>query len=76
MIRPNDTVLHRPSGEQWVVCGVDPERDELIPCGYPFPTLARLSDCELVEEHYSRTGQPEEYKEVLRAQALFRFVEK
>lgn len=74
-IGPSDTVLHRPSGEHWVVCGVDPERDELIPCGWPFPTLAKLSDCELVEERYSKEGQPEALKEALRKHALFRFVE-
>lgn len=32
MIRPSDIVLHRPTGETWVVCGVDRERGELIPC--------------------------------------------
>lgn len=48
-IRANDVVRHNPSGETWVVCGVSYERNELVPCGYPFPTLAKLSDCELVE---------------------------
>ena len=39
-IRPNDTILHKPTGETWVVCGVDREKGKLIPCGYPFPSLA------------------------------------
>ena len=30
MIRPNDIVLHKPSGEKWVVCGVDHSKGELI----------------------------------------------
>lgn len=48
-IRANDVVRHNPSGETWVVCGVSYERNELVPCGYPFPTLAKVTDCELVE---------------------------
>lgn len=75
MIRPNDTVLHKPSGETWVVCGVDHERGELIACGYPFPTLAKLSDCELVEEGDTAKGQPEEYIRALRKHGLYRFVD-
>ena len=74
-IRPSDVVRHKPTGETWVVCGVDPTQDRLIPCGYPFPTMAKLSDCEMVEEWYSKEGQPEEYKAVLREHGLERFVE-
>ena len=48
-IRPNDIVRHIPSGEKWIVCGVSYEQDELVPCGYPFPSLAKISDCELIE---------------------------
>lgn len=29
-IMPNDTVKHHPTGEEWVVCGVNYERGELI----------------------------------------------
>ena len=75
MIRPSDTVFHKPSGETWVVCGVDREKGELIPCGYPFPTLAKLSDCELVEEHYTVKGQPEEYIRALQKHGLERFID-
>ena len=75
MIRPSDVVLHKPSGEKWVVCGVDYEKGELIPCGYPFPTLAKLADCELVEEHYTVKGQPEEYIKALQREHLDRFID-
>ena len=48
-IRPNDIVFHKPSGEEWVVCGVNYDTGELIPCGYPFPSIARIDDCVLVK---------------------------
>lgn len=73
MIRPNDMVFHRPSGETWVVCGVDNEKGELIPCGYPFPTLAKLSDCELIEVGDGK--QPKEYADALKKEWLDRFIE-
>lgn len=75
MIRPSDIVLHKPSGEKWVVCGVDHEAGELIPCGYPFPTLAKISDCELVEDGYTAYGQPEEYITALMKKGLYRFID-
>lgn len=65
-IRPSDIVLHKPSGETWVVCGVNREQGRLIPCGYPFPTVAKIEDCELIEERYTAKGQPEEYIKALR----------
>lgn len=70
MIRPNDTVLHKPTGETWVVCGVDRERGELIPCGYPFPSIAKIDDCELITEGYTAYGQPEEYIKALQGHGL------
>ena len=75
MIRPNDIVLHKPSGETWVVCGVDREKGELIPCGYPFPTLAKLRDCELVEERYHIECQSEEQIKALQKHGLDRFID-
>lgn len=47
-IRCGDTVLHRPSGEKWVVAAADPERDEIMWCGWP-EGVAKLSDCELID---------------------------
>lgn len=76
LIMPSDTVLHKPTGETWVVCGVDHQRGDLIPCGYPFPTLAKVADCELVEEHYSQEGQPESWVRALREHGYDRFVVK
>ena len=45
-IRTGDTVLHRPSGEKWMVAYV--EGDFLAWRGWP-DGEARLSDCDLVE---------------------------
>ena len=73
-IMAGDTVLHRPSGETWVVCGVDREKGRLIPCGYPFPSVARLEDCELLERRKTKE-QPREYAEALLAHGFGRFVE-
>ena len=72
-ICPNDFVKHTPSGETWVVCGVNYERNELIPCGYPFPSLAKLSDC-ILEESRGQ-GQTEEMKNALMKHGLLSFVE-
>ncbi len=46
-IRTGDTVLHRPSGETWVVAYV--EGDCLAWCGWP-SGRALVSDCDLVEK--------------------------
>lgn len=59
-IMPNDIVLHVPSGEKWAVCGVDHIRGELVPYGYPFPTIAQISDCVLLELCYEQMGQTRE----------------
>ncbi len=45
--RCGDFVLHRPSGERWLVAYADPDRDDLAWFGWP-NGLARLSDCEVV----------------------------
>lgn len=50
MIKANDIVFHKPTGETWVVCGVHQDGKTLIPCGWPFPSIAEVSDCELVEQ--------------------------
>ena len=74
-IRPNDTVRHKPSGETWVVCGVDHGKGELIPCGHPFPTIAKVSDCELIKENYITKPQSEEHIKELQEQGLERFID-
>ena len=60
-IQPSDIVLHKPSGEKWVVCGVNYQTGELIPCGYPFPSIGKIADCEIVEKRYHVDGQPLEH---------------
>ena len=52
--RAGDHVLHKPSGETWVVAFADEEN--VAPCGWP-NSLAKRSDCEIVKyvhdrEHY------------------------
>lgn len=73
-IRPGDFVKHIPSGEFWVVCGVNYEWNGLIPCGYPFPMLAKISDCILEESN--GLEQTEEMKNALRKNGLESFVER
>lgn len=73
IIRANDVVKHKPSGETWVVCGVDYDAGELIPCGYPFPSLAKIADCEKLEDGYTAHGQPENFIKALRDHELYRF---
>ena len=45
-MKTGDHVLHRPSGEKWVVAYV--RGDDLAWCGWP-SGLARASDCEIVK---------------------------
>lgn len=66
-IMPNDTVFHNPSGETWIVCGVNRKSGMLVPCGWPFPTFAKIEDCELIE----RRGETE-YQTQLEVNALKR----
>ena len=76
MIRPNDIVYHRPTGGTWVVCGINNDLGYLILCGYPFPSVAKISDCELVEEGYTKNGQPDEYVQALERAGYPTFVYK
>lgn len=67
-IMPNDTVKHRPSGEIWVVCGVNHESGNLVPMGYPFPSIAKVEDCEPEEigEAIKRAARESETKTATR----------
>jgi hypothetical protein len=47
-VKIGDTVLHKPSGEQWVVARIYSNGD-IIPAGWPC-SLGRAEDIELVEE--------------------------
>lgn len=75
-IMPNDIVLHVPSGEKWAVCGVDHIRGELVPYGYPFPTIAQISDCVLLELCYEQMGQTREAAQELEKCGLHRFIDR
>jgi len=68
-IRPNDYVLHNPTGEEWVVCGINYEKGYLVPCGYTFPSMAKITDCELTGS--SGKPQDDEQKEALRTFTYF-----
>ena len=70
-----DYVLHKPTGEEWVVCGVNYERGELIPCGYPFPSVAKIEDCVLTEKKYSSGAQEREYIEALQKAGMTELLE-
>lgn len=74
-IMPNDTVKHQPSGETWVVCGVNHESGRLIPMGYPFPTIAYVADCELIERHYETEPQSEKQIKALQAHGLTGYID-
>ena len=56
--RAGDHVLHRPSGETWVLAYVD--GDHLAWCGWPAGE-AKISDCELV-----RRATDDEHTRLLR----------
>lgn len=47
-MKTGDTVLHGPTGEEWVVAYVDIANNRLAWCGWP-PGLAKFSDCTLVD---------------------------
>lgn len=74
-VKPNDVVLHKPSGEKWVVAGVDRDCSRLIPMGYPFPTIAKLEDCELLECHYETHPQDENVIRGLLDRGLTSFID-
>jgi len=48
MMRAGDHVLHKPTGEKWVVRYVKPEQDRMSWLGWP-PGEALMSDCEVVK---------------------------
>ena len=74
-IMPNDVVLHKPSGEKWVVAGVNHELGTLIPRGYPFPTVAKVCDCEIIQWRYEAHYQEKETIEALIKEGLQSYVD-
>lgn len=47
-MRTGDIVLHRPTGEEWLVAWADPRSGYMAPCGWP-TCQALIADCDLVE---------------------------
>lgn len=45
-IKPGDAVLHKPSGETWLVAAPSPDGMRLICCGWP-ESMAEVSECEV-----------------------------
>lgn len=74
-IKPNDIVLHKPSGEKWVVAAVNIEDGKLIPMGYPFPSLANMADCELLEMGYDNRYQEESIIKYLKDHGMMSFID-
>lgn len=74
-IRPNDIVLHKPTGEKWIVAGVHNDGKSLIPKGWPFPTVAKTEDCELLEERYTTKPQEESVIKVLMEEGMQAYVD-
>ena len=74
MISPNDIVRHEPSGEEWVVCGINHETGYLIPCGYPFPSFGKISDCTLLQ--HMALPQTEKMREALIRAGYSTYLEK
>lgn len=74
-IKPNDIVLHKPSGEKWVVAGVNYDEGRLIPMGYPFPSLAKIEDCELLEERYEFERQSDKIIRYFRDHGLTGYID-
>lgn len=74
-IMPNDTVLHKPSGEKWVVAGVNHATGELCPMGYPFPSVAKIADCEIIEKGYEAEFQSEEIIKAFRDRGMLNFID-
>ena len=54
-IKAGDSVLHKPSGETWLVASISPDENDLTASGWP-ETEAPVSDCEL-----KRRATPEEH---------------
>jgi len=61
MIEAGDSVLHRPTGETWHLLGVNKTKNKVCTAGWP-PSIALLSDCELVEKGNGITEKERAYR--------------
>ena len=74
-ILPNDVVLHKPSGETWVVAAVNYDEGRLIPKGEFFPARAKIANCELIECGYENELQDTEIIKYLMNNGLSSYVD-
>ena len=74
-IKPNDVVFHKPTGETLVVCGVNYEQGKLVPCGYPFPSIVNIDDCEILEWNYEKQYQTKEQIKALMDECMNSYID-
>lgn len=74
-IMPNDIIKHKPTGETWVVAGVNHQTRELVPMGYHFPSVAKVEDCEIIERRYEFESQSEEVIKALKKAGMTNFID-
>lgn len=74
-IMPNDIVKHKPSGETWVVAGVNHYTKELVPKGYPFPSIAKMDDCEIIERRYEFESQGVDVISAFKKEGMLNFID-
>jgi len=55
------TAKHIPTGERWLLLGIDTEGDRVCAAGWP-PTIGKLSDCETVVELRAMTVEEYHYR--------------
>lgn len=58
-IRAGDSVLHKPTGEEWYVLGVNYTRGKLCVAGWPH-TVAEIEHCQLTERGIGITDEERE----------------
>lgn len=61
-IQAGDTVKHGPTGEEWVLLGVNKEKNRVCVAGWP-PSMAYLSDCELIVKGNGITEHERQYRD-------------
>lgn len=74
-IMPNDLIKHKPTGEIWVVAGVNHATHEVVPMGYPFPSIAKMEDCEIIERHYEAESQSVAVINAFKKEGMLNFID-
>ncbi len=67
-IDTGDTVFHRPSQEEWIVCYANYETGKICPAGWP-ETIADIADCDLLEKASSeyKAGLLKDMRRIIKA---------